>query len=143
VLEEADGLVRHPFARHVMEQALEYGRDEWRCKIAGALLQDVPGFARHRHASHTVESALLHCSGEYQSALVSSIVGAPGGAAALARSQSGAFVVTTLLRLPGDGPRAAWGQIVAAAPQLQDTKHGAQLLRDTGLLAATAAAAAA
>lgn len=140
VLAEAGTLARHPFASHVVKAALEFGQDEWRCRIVSAFLVDVPGFAQHRHGSRTMESALQHCSREHQCALVDGIVGVPGGAAALAKCRYGAFVVSALLKLPGEGTMEAWSQLSAVATQLRETRHGLQLLEDAGLPTAAAVA---
>lgn len=142
LLAETAELSRHAFAHFVVESILEHGPLEQRGRIAMALLGDLPRHAHHRCASHVVTSALIHCGPEDQCLLASALLNTNNtglGAASLAQSQFGSFVVRELLRAPGSR-RFVWEQLQRSIPQLNACKQGARLLRDLGLRTAAAAA---
>jgi len=116
VLDNAGGLCNHAFGSIVIRHFLEHGLDEHRRRIADALSADPSKAfecAMQRKGSHVVEAALRSCSPNDTLLLAEQLLANSDEVVALATSQFGRHVVSTLLDMEGD--KAAIKQLTIQA----------------------------
>lgn len=131
LIAEAQHLCRHKFAHHVIQAILEHGSSSQKRQIADALRGKIHLFALDRNASYVVETALLHCDKNDQDALATGLVsGGPERIAHLAKSECGAHVLRSLLKMPGEHLQRIIDGLQAAATLIQSTRFGQRFLED-------------
>jgi hypothetical protein len=129
---ETEELCYHSFAHHVMQKVVEHGIPQHREQVVAALFTDSLACAQHKSASYLVESALRYSRQEDKRVLLGQL-SQSDTIADLAISKSGCHVVRALMEAEEIDTQAVLHTIRQIMPQLQETKHGQQLLADLGV----------
>jgi len=128
LLLEADQLINHNFARHVLELILEHGRDTHKQKIAEVIRNNLFLYAKNRNASYVVEKALASCMTSDTDAIASELLSDPQCFLTLAVHECGTHVVKAVANLHGDCARNAKQLLLANADLVKSSKYGNRLL---------------
>lgn len=130
-------LCKHPFGHYVAQSVLESGFEEFKRRVAVAMLRDLPRLATHKSASYVVEKAMTHCDEEVQAQFCRSLTEAEV-VRALAASK-GVYVLRAISRKSEELRRAvrrALSDDWLASEQgraVQASKHARVLLKDLGI----------
>jgi hypothetical protein len=130
LLHEAEKLIHHNFARHVIELILEHGSAKHQQRIALAIRGDIFGNSKSRYASYVVEQALFRCSKTEQDSIASELVGDTQSFVALAVHECGCHVVKAVLKTHGDVAKRAKALLLAGAGKIKASKYGQRLLEE-------------
>lgn len=130
LLLEAEQLVNHNFARHVLELVLEHGSTTHKQKIAEAVRSNLPCNAKHRNASYVVEKALHSCSAPDAEAIARELLANPESFVLLAAHECGSHVARAVLKSHGDCGDMAKQLLFAEADRVKTSKYGKRLLDD-------------
>lgn len=128
LLLEADQLINHNFARHVLELILEHGRDTHKQKIAEVVRNNLFLYAKNRNASYVVEKALALCRASDTHAIATELLSDPQCFLTLAVHECGTHVVKAVANLHGDCASKAKQLLLANADRVKSSKYGKRLL---------------
>jgi len=128
LLLEADQLIHHNFARHVLELILEHGNDIQKKKIADMIKMNVFLYAKNRNASYVVEKALALCHAQDTLAIASELLLDPQGFLMLAVHECGTHVVKAVMQSHADCAERANKLLLAEADMVKSSKYGKRLL---------------
>jgi len=128
LLLEADQLIRHNFARHVLDLILEHGSETHKKHISDAIRSNLFHNAKNRNASYVVEKALCLCSAEDTHAIASELLSDPARFLMLAVHECGCHVVKAVLRSHEDCAQQARELLLAKVAHVRASKYGKQLL---------------
>jgi hypothetical protein len=132
LLPETERLIRHNFARHVVELILEHGSKDQQETIIRAIRKDAVRNAKDRHASYVVEQVLYHCSVPERDTLASDLLCSLENFWVLANHECGSHVVKALLKYRGSFATHAMEQLNVGAAKLCTSKYGQRLLEEMG-----------
>jgi len=133
MLLEAEQLIHHNFARHVMELILEHGTEEHKHRVAGAIRANLFHNAKNRNASYVVERALVFCSAADRKAITSELLADPERFLVLATHECGSHVAKAVLSLNGDAARLvrqAKELLLQSASRVSASKYGKRIMDD-------------
>lgn len=128
LLLEADQLINHNFARHVLELILEHGNDCQKQKIADMIKTNLFLYAKNRNASYVVEKALALCNAEHTHAIASELLTDPQCFLMLAVHECGTHVVKAVMQSHADCAERANKLLLADADRVKSSKYGKRLL---------------
>jgi len=128
LLLEADQLIRHNFARHVLDLILEHGSETHKKQISDAIRSNLFHNAKNRNASYVVEKALCLCSAGDTHAIASELLSDPARFLMLAVHECGCHVVKAVLRSHEDCAQQARELLLAKVAHVRASKYGKQLL---------------
>jgi len=128
LLLEADQLIRHNFARHVLNLILEHGSETHKKQISDAIRSNLFHNAKNRNASYVVEKALCLCSAEDTHAIASELLSDPARFLMLAVHECGCHIVKAVLRSHEDCAQQARELLLAKGAHVRASKYGKQLL---------------
>jgi len=125
---DVDMLVRHNFARHVMELILEHGTDAHRQLICDVLQQKALYYAKDRCSSYVVEKALETTGGHNPDSIAGKLLSEPEQFMELAMHECGMHVANAVMRLHGECGMQARALIAENKGRMATSKHGSKLL---------------
>lgn len=128
LLLDADQLIRHNFARHVLDLILEHGSETHKKQISDAIRSNLFHNAKNRNASYVVEKALCLCSAADTHALASELLSDPARFLTLAVHECGCHVVKAVLKSHAECAQQARELLLAKVAQVRASKYGKQLL---------------
>jgi hypothetical protein len=131
LLAETEQLIRHNFARHVIELILEHGSTMQKERIVRAIRNDVVRSAKDRYASYVVEQVFYRCIPE-SDALACDLISDVESFWTLANHECGWHVIKALLKSHGQFSLRARDLLMAGAAKLCTSKHGQRLLEEIG-----------
>jgi hypothetical protein len=129
LLPDTDQLIRHNFARHVIELILEHGNRKQQESIIRAIRNDMVRHAKDRYASYVVEQVLSRCSIPDRDALASDLINDIEIFWALANHECGSHVIKALLKSQAHASTQAKNLLKIGAAKCT-TKYGQRLLED-------------
>jgi hypothetical protein len=132
LLPETERLIRHNFARHVVELILEHGSKCHQETIIRAIRKDAVRNAKDRYASYVVEHCLYHCSVPERDALASDLLCNLETFWVLANHECASHVIKALLKSHGSFATRAMEQMNVGAAKLCTSKYGQRLLEEMG-----------
>ena len=124
----ADELMRHCFARHVLEKILENGSDAHRKALADVIVCDPYTYGFSRVASYVVENAFVHCGGAEVDQIGAALLLDEATFTALAMHECGSHVVRALILSRAECAQEARQIVLGAAAVVGATKYGRRLL---------------
>jgi len=127
-----DQLIRHNFARHVLELILEHGSDTHKHSIAKTIQNNIFYYAKNRCASYVLEKALTLCSISDACTIVSALLVDPKEFFALAVHECGTHVVRAVLRSNTEEVAKARDLLLKDTQQMKSSKYGKRLLDEVG-----------
>jgi pumilio RNA-binding family len=130
LLHETEKLIRHNFARHVIELVLEHGSATQQERIIRAIRNDVFRNAKDRYASYVVEQVMYRCSIPERDALAFDLISDIDSFWTLANHECGSHVIKALLKSHGQMCIRANELLNAGASTLCTSKHGHRLLEE-------------
>jgi len=128
LLLEADQLINHNFARHVLELVLEHGRDTHKQTIAAVVRNNLFFYAKNRNASYVVEKALRSCMPSDTHAIAAELLADSEGFLSLAVHECGTHVVTAVMNLHGNCASKAKKLLLTDVDRVRSSKYGKRLL---------------
>jgi hypothetical protein len=131
LLLEAESLIHHNFARHVIELILEHGSADHKRRIAIAIRKDILHNSKSRYASYVIEQAMIQCSINDQDAIASKLVSHRSNFLALATHECGSHVVKAVLLSRGAFAKHAKELLFQEADKVKASKYGQRLLDET------------
>lgn len=133
LLVEADQLINHNFARHVMEMVLEHGSPDQKHSIALAILKNVLQTSKNRHGSYVVEKAMQFCSAADQQAMAGELVSNAENFLMLATHECGSHVVEAIVKSHTPSAADARAILLRQVDMVSASKYGQQMLQNTRL----------
>jgi len=130
MLQEAEQLIHHNFARHVLELILEHGTAEQKHRIADAIRANLFHNAKNRNASYVVERALVHCDVSDREAIAAELLADSERFLTLATHECGSHVAKAVLTLGGEAARQAKELLEQSAGRVRASKYGKRLMDD-------------
>jgi len=130
LLSDVDQLIRHNFARHVLELILEHGTKSHKQAIACAIRGNIYYYAKNRCASYVVEKAVTFCSTPDTIAIVSELVADPERFLTLATHECGMHVVRAVMKSRTDLVQTAKELLLAEVVRVKSSKYGKRLLEE-------------
>lgn len=130
LLLEVDQLIRHNFARHVLELILEHGSEPHKQEIGRGIRSNAFYFAKNRCASYVVEAALRLCSKEDTRAIACELLVDSERFITLAMHECGMHVVQAVVQSCTDCAQKARELLLAEAQRVTTSKHGKRLLEE-------------
>lgn len=127
LLQDTDQLIRHNFARHVLELILEHGSDKDKHSIAETIRSNATDYAKNRSASYVVEKALACCGAPDARAIAWDLLADPQCLLALARHECGIHVVKAAMKVNADCALKAKEVLLAEADWVKSSKYGRRL----------------
>jgi len=139
LLLDAEKLMHHNFARHVLQLVLEHGSIDHQRRIADAIRNDLFRNAKSRYASYVVEEAIKKCSSIDGETLAAELVSDSDEFVKLAIHECGNHVVRAVLMLLSLGSFAenARNLLLSRVSELQSSKYGQRLLEEMGEVVVT------
>jgi hypothetical protein len=128
LLLEAEKLIHHSFARHVIEEIIEHGSRNHQRTIARAARNDIFRNAKSRYASYVVEQVLKRNDLPEGDALAADLVGDPENFLALACHECGSHVIKALLKSRGRFADHAKEMVHARIAEIRASRYGQRLL---------------
>jgi len=128
LLLEAEKLIHHSFARHVIEEIIEHGSRNHQQTIARAARNDIFRNAKSRYASYVVEQVLKRNDLPEGDALASDLVGDLENFLALACHECGSHVIKALLKSRGRFADHAKEMMHARIAEIRASRYGQRLL---------------
>jgi len=128
LLLEADQLINHNFARHVLDLILEHGRVTHKQKIAEVVRNNLFQYAKNRNASYVVEKAFTSCMASDTHAIATELLSDPQCFLTLAVHECGTHVVKAVVNLHGDCASKAKKLLLANVDRVKSSKYGKRLL---------------
>lgn len=132
LLLETDLVIRHNFARHVLELVLEHGSEAHKHSIAETIQANVFYYAKNRCASYVLEKALGLCSGQDVGIIVSALFADPKQFLALALHECGMHVVRAAIRSSSKHAQMARDMLLEDVQHIKSSKYGKRLLDEIG-----------
>jgi hypothetical protein len=130
LLLEVDQLIRHNFARHVLELILEHGSDRHRARIASTICKNAFNYAKHRCASYVIEKALDFCQESDKVAIAEALLADPENVVVLAAHECGMHSLKAVVRSRTAYAEKAKQLLHAASDSLMSSKFGKRLLEE-------------
>lgn len=130
LLSDVDQLIRHNFARHVLELILEHGTKSHKQAIARAIRGNVFYYAKNRCASYVIEKAINFCSTPDTIAIASELVTDPEQFLAVAMHECGTHVAKAVIKSRTDSAQTAKELLLAEAARVKSSKYGKRLLEE-------------
>lgn len=128
LLLDVDQLIRHNFARHVLELILEHGAATHKQAIASAIQSNLFYYAKNRCASYVIEKALTFCSPKDTHAMVSELLTDPERLLALAVHECGMHVLKAVVQSRTGCAQKARELLLAEVDHVKSSKYGKRLL---------------
>lgn len=135
LLRQTDQLIRHNFARHVLELILEHGSEVNRHKIAEIIRRHLFDYAKNRSASYVVEKALVFCGPLDTWALASDLLADPQLFLMLAVHECGSHVVKAAMKSHEACALKAKGLFLADPERMKSSRYGKCLLEEISAIA--------
>jgi hypothetical protein len=132
LLPETEQLIRHNFARHVIELILEHGSTQLQERIIRAIRGDIVRNAKDRYASYVVEQVLYRCSIPERDALASDLINDVEKFWSLANHECGHHVIKGLVKSHGSFAACSREILNSGAAKLSVSKYGQRLLEEVG-----------
>lgn len=130
LLSAVDQLIRHNFARHVLELILEHGSEHHKQRIASAIRNNAFFYAKNRCASYVIEKALIFCSEPDKRAIASELLGEPEKFLTLAVHECGMHALKAVMRSQTEYALKGRQMLVADIDSVKSSKFGKRLLED-------------
>lgn len=121
-------MIRHNFARHVLELILEHGSEANKHSIAKTIRENLLDFAKHRSASYVVEKALVLCGPKDTLAMASDLLSNPQHFLMLAMHECGLHVVKAAMKSHAECTLKAKELLLADADRVKSSKYGKRLM---------------
>merc|ERR1712194_895242 len=134
VLLETDQLIRHNFARHVLELILEQGSEAHKHSIAMTICNNALYYAKNRCASYVLEKALSLCTMSDAHAISSALLTDSRQLLALAEHECGMHVVRAIIRSNTDSAQRAKDLLLKNVQRMNSSKYGKRLLEEVALM---------
>jgi hypothetical protein len=128
---EVESLIRHNFARHVIELILEHGSAEQKHLIAVAISNGLLHNARCRYASYVIEQAMVQCTLIDQDMIASHVVRDMTTFLMLATHECGSHVVKAVAKSRSTLAKDAREMLLQQDAIIKTSKHGQRLLEET------------
>lgn len=133
LLVEAEQLINHNFARHVIEMVLEHGTPDQRHSIAMAMRKNVLQTSKNRNGSYVVEKAMQYCSDADQQAIAGELVSDAESFLMLATHECGSHVVEAIVKSHTTSAADARTILLREVDMVSASKYGKQMLQNTKL----------
>jgi len=130
LLLDVDQLIRHNFARHVLELILEHGTKPHKQAIASAIQGNIFYYAKNRCASYVLEKAITFCSTPDCIAIASGLMTDPERFLMLAMHECGMHVVKAVIESRTELAQRARELLLAEAARVQSSKYGKRVLEE-------------
>jgi len=130
MLQEAEQLIHHNFARHVMELILEHGTAEQKHRMADAIRANLFHNAKNRNASYVVERALVFCDDSDRGAVAEELLVDSERFLTLATHECGSHVAKAVLSLGGEAASRAKELLDNSAGRVRASKYGKRVMDD-------------
>lgn len=130
LLVEADQLLHHNFARHILELVLEHGCEAHKRRVVRALRSNLLHFAKNRCASYVLEKALEKCEPEDSYALAHDLLVDPETFLLLAVHECGMHVVKAIVKSQTECAQSAKKLLLSEADRVKSTKFGLRLFEE-------------
>jgi len=128
LLLQTDQLIRHNFARHVLELILEHGSEANKHSIAKTVRTNLFDYAKHRSASYVVEKALGVCGTQDTWAIASDLLSDPQRFLVLTAHECGIHVVRAAMRSHRECALKAKELLLADVDRVTSSKYGKCLI---------------
>jgi len=128
LLLDAEKLVHHNFARHVLQLVLEHGSVDHQQRIVKAIRNDLFRNAKSRYASYIVEDALKSCCIAERDTIAADLLSDSDEFVKLAMHESGCHVAKAVVMSSGSFADIARHLLISRASELQSAKYGQRLL---------------
>lgn len=130
LLIQTDQLIRHNFARHVLELVFEHGSEAHKQRICQTIRTKPFYYAKDRCSSYVVEKALMLSNRLDAMAISSELLDDPAHFRALAVHECGVHVVRAVIRLSEDCAKKAGELLRQDLEVVKSTKYGKRLLEE-------------
>lgn len=134
ILLETDQLMRHNFARHVLELILEQGSEAHKHSIARTICSNASYYAKNRCASYVLEKALSSCTISDAYAISSALLTDSEQLLMLADHECGMHVVRAIVRSNTDSAQRAKGLLLKDLERMKSSKYGKRVLDEFALI---------
>mmetsp|Transcript_66540 Transcript_66540/g.105268 ORF Transcript_66540/g.105268 Transcript_66540/m.105268 type:complete len:468 (+) Transcript_66540:54-1457(+) len=128
LLLDAEKLVHHNFARHVLQLVLDHGSVDHQQRIVRAIRNDLFRNAKSRYASYIVEDALKRCGAAERDMIAADLLSDSDEFVKLAMHESGCHVAKAVIMSSGSFADIARKLLISRASELQSDKYGQRLL---------------
>jgi len=130
LLPHMDSLIKHNFARHVVELLLEHGSQRHRDAVVAAIRKNLLANSKHRNASYVIECAFVYCSDAQRTAMATELMADVASFIALAIHECGCHVISAILTSQGQITTDAREVLLACYEQVGVSKYGQRLLEE-------------
>lgn len=130
LLVEVDQLMRHNFARHVVELILEHGSSSHKKRIADGIRTNAFYYAKNRCASYVLEKALMFCSDADKEAIASELLVDADKFLQLAVHECGMHALKAVVQSRTEYAQKAKALLLANADSVNTSKFGKRLLEE-------------